>query len=286
MGCCWRWLFLFGSLFQLVQAQSLTEGFQKTPGGLWYKIVVDSGKVKARKSDFLMLHMVYATHRDSILFSTHESETGPMKFNVTDPTSPADLMEVFSFLGEGDSAIVLIPTDVAFKNQKVYPPFARPGEFIKVYIHVLSHSTREEHDRMQAEEARQRLALETEIIEEYLRKKQLVALRTASGLYYMIDDIGSGAQALPGKRVTVHYTGRLLDGREFDSSRNAGRQPFTFKLGAGQVIRGWDEGIALFNAGGKGTLIIPSVLGYGPRAAGTIPPNSILIFDIEILEVE
>jgi FKBP-type peptidyl-prolyl cis-trans isomerase len=77
-----------------------------------------------------------------------------------------------------------------------------------------------------------------------------------------------------------------MDGKVFDSSLNPGRSPFDFKLGAGQVIKGWDEGIALFNAGGKGTLIIPSPLGYGSRAAGQIPANSILIFDIEVLAVK
>ena len=128
--------------------------------------------------------------------------------------------------------------------------------------------------------------MDSEIIEDYLRKNNIHSQKTSSGLAYIIEKQGDGAKAEAGKTVTVNYTGKLLDGKVFDSSLNPGRTPLSFKLGRGQVIKGWDEGIALFNVGGKGTLIIPSTLAYGARAAGSIPPNSILIFDIEVLKVE
>ena len=105
--------------------------------------------------------------------------------------------------------------------------------------------------------------------------------------------VGKGAQADSGREVTVHYTGWLYDpnkadhhGKKFDSSRDHG-QPFTFKLGAGQVIRGWDQGVAGMKVGGSRTLIIPSDLGYGARGAGAvIPPNSTLLFDVELVDVK
>ncbi|HAP01209.1 MAG TPA: peptidylprolyl isomerase [Bacteroidetes bacterium] len=121
-------------------------------------------------------------------------------------------------------------------------------------------------------------------IKNYIKANNLNAQRTASGLYYIVDQQGSGAKPQAGKVVTVNYTGKLLDGTIFDSSLNPGREPFTFTLGVGQVISGWDEGIALFNVGGKGTLIIPSNLGYGEQGAGgSIPPNAVLIFEIEVV---
>jgi len=86
--------------------------------------------------------------------------------------------------------------------------------------------------------------------------------------------------------VTVGYTGKLLDGKIFDSSHNPGRTPYTFVLGKNPVVQGWLEGLQLFSAGGKGMLLVPSPLGYGSRANGQIPPNSIMIFDIELLEVK
>ncbi len=106
-------------------------------------------------------------------------------------------------------------------------------------------------------------------------------------------EAGSGAEALPGSLVTVHYTGWLYDpnaseskGAKFDSSRDAGGRPFQFWLGAGNVIRGWDEGVVGMKVGGQRRLVIPSSLGYGQRGAGgVIPPGAALVFDVELLDV-
>ena len=115
------------------------------------------------------------------------------------------------------------------------------------------------------------------------------ATTTASGL--IIDElvVGAGAAAAAGQNVTVHYTGWLLfggeRGKKFDSSRDRG-DPFGFALGAGQVIKGWDEGVQGMKVGGKRTLTIPPALGYGARgASGVIPPNATLIFEVELLGV-
>jgi FKBP-type peptidyl-prolyl cis-trans isomerase FkpA len=108
---------------------------------------------------------------------------------------------------------------------------------------------------------------------------------TDSGLKY--DDLteGSGAAATAGKTVVVHYTGWLTDGSKFDSSLDR-QQPFQFRLGAGQVIRGWDEGVQGMREGGRRKLTIPANLGYGARGAGgVIPPNATLVFEVELLEV-
>ncbi len=113
------------------------------------------------------------------------------------------------------------------------------------------------------------------------------AVKTASGLRYVDTVVGTGAEAKAGQVATVHYTGWLdmggKKGTKFDSSVDRG-QSFEFPLGAGRVIRGWDEGVAGMKIGGKRTLLIPSALGYGARGAGSvIPPNADLIFDVELL---
>jgi FKBP-type peptidyl-prolyl cis-trans isomerase FkpA len=112
---------------------------------------------------------------------------------------------------------------------------------------------------------------------------------TASGLQMTDTQIGSGDQATKGKSVTVHYTGWLyndgVQGAKFDSSKDRS-DPFVFSLGAGMVIKGWDEGVAGMLVGGARTLIIPAALGYGARGAGgVIPPNATLKFDVELLGV-
>ncbi|MGL5082613.1 MAG: FKBP-type peptidyl-prolyl cis-trans isomerase [Microcoleaceae cyanobacterium] len=108
---------------------------------------------------------------------------------------------------------------------------------------------------------------------------------TDSGLQYVDLQVGEGPSPQSGQTVVVHYTGTLEDGKKFDSSRDR-NQPFQFKIGVGQVIQGWDEGVATMQVGGRRKLIIPAELGYGARGAGgVIPPNATLIFDVELLKV-
>lgn len=108
-------------------------------------------------------------------------------------------------------------------------------------------------------------------------------VKTPSGLQYADLVVGQGREAHAGETVTVHYTGTLIDGTKFDSSKDRDR-PFVFRLGAGQVIKGWDEGVAGMKIGGTRKLVIPPQLGYGARGAGSvIPPNAVLIFIVELL---
>ena len=108
---------------------------------------------------------------------------------------------------------------------------------------------------------------------------------TDSGLQYVEITEGTGAMPKPGQKVEVHYTGTFEDGRKFDSSRDR-NSPFTFKIGVGQVIKGWDEGVATMRVGGRRKLIVPPDLGYGARGAGgVIPPNATLLFDVELLSL-
>lgn len=121
--------------------------------------------------------------------------------------------------------------------------------------------------------------------EEMAGQKFPKAQRTASGLRYVIDVPGEGPRPAGGATVGVHYTGRLMSGKVFDSSRERG-QPIRFPLGRGRVIPGWDEGIALLSKGGRATLILPPNLAYGASGVpGAIPPNAWLVFDVELVEI-
>jgi FKBP-type peptidyl-prolyl cis-trans isomerase FkpA/FKBP-type peptidyl-prolyl cis-trans isomerase FklB len=127
---------------------------------------------------------------------------------------------------------------------------------------------------------------ETQSIEKYMKDNKIKNVKpTSSGLYYYETQAGTGKQATKGSIVKVHYTGKFMDGKVFDSSVERG-EPIEFTLGVGQVIKGWDEGIALMKVGGKATLIIPSKLGYGAKGVGPIPGNTPLIFDVELVEVK
>jgi peptidyl-prolyl cis-trans isomerase A (cyclophilin A) len=131
-----------------------------------------------------------------------------------------------------------------------------------------------------------RIAEQKKMAEESLEKLAAGFQKTESGLRYQIIQKGTGTQAEKGKKVSVHYQGALENGQVFDSSYKR-KQPIDFQLGVGQVIEGWDEGIALLKVGDKARFVIPSYLGYGSRGAGgVIPPDATLVFDVELMDVK
>ena len=131
-----------------------------------------------------------------------------------------------------------------------------------------------------------RIAEQKKMAEEALEKLAAGFQKTESGLRYQIIQKGTGKQAEKGKKVSVHYQGALENGQVFDSSYKR-KQPIDFQLGVGQVIEGWDEGIALLQVGDKARFVIPSYLGYGSRGAGgVIPPDATLVFDVELMDVK
>ncbi len=203
-----------------------------------------------------------------------------MPIRIMPPQDP--VMEGLNMMSEGDSAALQcnitqiapqlppnIPdTAVAIFHISVDRAFADEVAY-RAYIEGLEEERKKE---------------EAVVIESYIAEKGWEAKKTASGLYYVIKEEGAGEPTKAGDRIVVHYTGKLLDGKKFDSSVDRG-QPFTFNVGKGRVIKGWDEGFQLFKPGSKGVLIIPSHLGYGPRGAGgDIPPNAPLVFEVEFLE--
>jgi FKBP-type peptidyl-prolyl cis-trans isomerase len=199
--------------------------------------------------------------------------------------------EAIKMMKKGGKATAIVPSSLAFGEKGragVVPPFST-----MIYeLEIINVQTKVEHDKtLAADKKKSEEKLQKNKTEEmanltkYLKEKNITAKPSPSGIYYIEKIKGSGAKAATGKVVKVHYTGTLLNGTKFDSSRDR-NQPFEFTLGQGQVIKGWDEGIALMNVGGKATLIIPSNMGYNERDMGTIPPYSTLVFDVELIDVQ
>ena len=207
------------------------------------------------------------------------------------------IYNVIDNLVKGDSVFFQLTTEQFFKNapQSVEVPDSVKNKMISFYCgiqDVMSQNEFEDFQRIQYEKMQQemeqqsndQLSIDLELIDNYLKENNITAKSAESGLRYVITKMGSGENAAPGDNVTVHYTGMLLNGEKFDSSLDR-NQPFSFQLGQGKVIRGWDEGITYFNKGSEGTLYIPSTLGYGASGAGgVIPPNAVLIFEIQVLD--
>ncbi len=160
----------------------------------------------------------------------------------------------------GEKRTIIIPDSLAYGKKGLGP--VPPNSDIKVVVDLL----------------------EIKVPVERWKVDTTAAFVTSSGLKFIPVKEGTGAKADSGKIVKVNYSGYFLDGRKFDSSVDRG-QPIQFALGAGQVIPGWEQGIALMKEGGKAELIIPSNLAYGEKGRGEIPPNSTLVFDVELLEV-
>lgn len=251
------------------------------------KIHKDVQGTNAKVGDFMILNFQFKTDKDSVLRDTYK-EGVPITITLQESTYKGSLEEGLSKLSAGDSATLSINADSLFAKSigAPRPEYIKAGSNVKFIIKVNKVLTKEEMMKEQEKMAAEQKAKDDQIIQEYIKANNLKAEKTPSGLYYVKVKEGKGAKAEPGKMVSVHYTGKLTNGNVFDSSVNRGT-PFEFPLGAGNVIRGWDEGIALMKVGEKGTLLIPSYLAYGERGApGAIPPNSVLIFDVELLGVK
>ncbi len=182
---------------------------------------------------------------------------------------------VFGNVIEGQPIVDTITQGDSLETIEIIPVGNAAEEFQAVEAFRIFEGSREK-----------RLAEEKASIEAELDELSAGFEKTDSGLRYQILQKGSGAQATKGVTVSVHYKGQLTDGTVFDSSYKR-KEPIEFKLGMGQVIAGWDEGITLLKVGDKARFVIPSSLGYGSRGAGgAIPPNANLIFDVELIDVK
>ena len=175
------------------------------------------------------------------------------------------------------------------QTQQQLPPFMEGKKFLVYELKVVSVKTQKENEDEYNNKAQAQNGVDDKILQEYFATNNLNPTKTASGLYYIMEKEGTGANPALGQAVTVNYTGRTLDGKVFDSNTDPAMghaQPFTFTLGTGEVIPGWDEGVALMKKGGKAKLYIPSSMAYGAQGREPmIPKNAILMFDVEVTDL-
>jgi peptidylprolyl isomerase len=236
---------------------------QTTASGLKVKLIQEGKGTQAVAGSTVSVHYV-GTLTNGTKFDSSRDRGQPIQFKLGTGRVIKGWDEGIALLKVGDKAIFTIPPALGYGDQDMgtIPP----------------NST---------------LIFEVELMNVVEPPKPFDVkgkdtLTTASGLKYIVVEKGKegAAKAEAGKNVSVHYTGFLMDGKIFDSSRERGT-PFQFDLGAGRVIKGWDEGVALMHVGDKVRFVIPSNLAYGPNGAGgVIPPNATLVFDVELLDVK
>ena len=225
---------------------------------------------------------------DSVIFDTKVMNGGqPIEVPLMPPTFNGDWPEGLTRMTAGDSAVFKIPVDTVrkYSGGAELPPFMKNGEKINYVVKLVSFKSKAQQQSM----AQQQKDVDDQLLQDYFTKNSLTPQKTPSGVYYIIDKPGSGANAQAGQAVSVMYTGTLLDGTPFDSNvdpKFGHTEPFNFNVGSGQVIPGWDEGIMLMNKGAKGRIFIPSTLAYGPQDRPGLPANSVLAFQIEIKDIK
>jgi len=277
-----------GILNEYIATNGITA--QPLETGLYFIETVPGNGRAIETGDQVTFHFNLALANGSQVFSSYDRGE-PMQLTCGKPFDTPGFDQGVSLMKKGGKAKFIVPSGIAFGaagRGAVIPPFST-----LVYdVEVLDVMTASEVAKMTAnkkkeEEMKAGLAKQQEAskLNAYLKAKNITVKPTPSGLYYIETEKGTGARAEAGKKVKVHYTGTLLDGTKFDSSLDRA-EPFSFTLGQGQVIQGWDEGIALMNVGGKASFIIPSSIGYKDRSMGLITPFSTLLFDVELIEVE
>lgn len=288
-------------LLLLVLASCGGDSFQRTKSGLMYKIISDGKNPVVKPGQILKLEFEQKVH-DSVIYSSKDN--GPA-YGMVDSinTRTYDPTEIFGMLRKGDSAVVIMDADtIRRKRGGELPPFMKPKDKVVLGFRVVdvfdSQAQASEDQKKVYEEMQKRWSAEAEeqkkkdlvTIENWLKSKNISTERGAKGTFVHIEQPGNGPACDSGKFVSVMYTGRLIDGKVFDSNtdtsfHHAG-QPYTFQIGVGGAIEGMDDGLRLLHQGGKCTLYIPSSLAYGKQGGGTvIPPNANLIFDVEVVKV-
>jgi len=285
-------LFLFANFFTLAQSN----GFLKTDNGLQYKIITDSTGISVGLGSVVYVNMIYTNEKDT--FESAKANMGnPIPIRLPDTIEfKGSLEEGLALLSVGDSAAFLVSTDSLYKNifRLSKPKEIRNGSITTFYIKVTNSISKDsvkilekkmQKDRVEAEiKSKQQFQLDSIILTEYFQKNKIKAKRTLDGVYYVHTKTEKGNLLEPGDTVKTTYTGKFLDGTAFDS--NIGNEPFVVVVGYDDVIKGWHSGLLAMKKGEKATIYIPSLFAYGEWGGGEgiIPPNTILVFDIEVLK--
>jgi FKBP-type peptidyl-prolyl cis-trans isomerase FkpA len=298
---------LLGSLVVLLLAACSGGGFKKTRSGMMYKIISDGKGKSAQRGNVLKIHFsqrLKGTNKDTLLGESYGKMPSYAQVDSSGPIySP---IEIFQLLRKGDSAVVIMEADTLIKkNPGGIPPFIGKKDKLVLTLKVvdlftvdslaqkdqMAESVKEQGRQQQeqqkaATEGEKLKAPAVKEIEDYLAKNKIVAQKAAGGTFVQITDPGTGEQAAAGKKISVKYTGKLFpSGKVFESNMDGSRPPYELVLGTASVIAGWDEGLAFFKKGGKGTLYIPFFQAYGDRPGPGGKPHESLIFDVEVTEV-
>lgn len=295
---------IVGLLFAVIACSSPT---RETPKGHKFKVLREGDGKLGKPGEFLQASMVFTDSKDSVWNDTRKQDM-PWLFGIQEEAAKASedgITEVLRMCSKGDSVEFVTSAKNFFEKtvgQPIPPGVAEDEQFtfrIGVQDILTQEQASEMGNRLQSERMAKQMSIDSAAIADYLEANGIQAETTASGLRYVVKQQGKGPLAQAGQTVEINYAGRLLDGTYFDTSIESvakengayqeGRpyEPYALVAGQGSVIPGWEEAILLMNKGMKMTVYIPSYLGYGPqRRSNVITENSILVFDMEMVNIQ
>jgi len=274
-----RFIFIILFLIPLGVFSFCKKKWSKTPSGIYYKIYTnDTSKAKPVYGDHIWMHLRKYSPKEKEIFNTRIFDAAKgveMDYKRSDKN--ADVTEIFSLLGKGDSALVKISAAILDSN-------GSKKKYYSFWMNLIDFKTKDVYGTEKKAHYQQQLVLDSLSIADYINKHDIhQAQQDEYGNWFLIQQHGTEKSVKENDSVTIHYVGKLTNNNQFDNSYDR-KQPFSFIVGKKQVIEGLDKGIRHFYVGDKGILIIPSRLGYGDKEVGKIPSNSVLIFEIEVLK--
>jgi FKBP-type peptidyl-prolyl cis-trans isomerase FkpA len=300
---CLVFIIMLYPMCVIAQTGEIPAGYQAGSSGLLYKIYTHNTGPKIQVGDLINVNIVGKADNDSILFNTYDSH--PILTIVPKTQFKGDVFAGMQNLSEGDSATIKVLADSVFKVQT--RPVNFKGKYLTYDVKVMKVLPRGQlndadfQDKVKAYvdgEGEKLKIKEPGLISNYISAHNLKLTQTADSLYYVITKPGAGANIAVGDTIMINYTGRLFNGKVFDSSIkqvmvNAKMpmdpkreyKPAMIVVGKKNVIAGWDEGLQLLNKGAVATFIIPSNLGYGKNGISIIAPYTPLIFDIDVIDI-
>lgn len=284
---------------------SCNGGFKKGDAGLLYNIHTSKGGTHIKEGDYVSVNMIVKTDGDSVLMNTYDAGH-PSLAPMPKPQSKGDIYAGLQMLGEGDSATFKVPTDSIFKAGAQRPPGLK-GKFlvfqVKVEKVLAKGNLTDQVFQGRLDDYKKTLIAdmknqEPAKIKKYIADHNLKVTTTPSGLNYVITSPGSGPKPGVGDTAVVNYTGRLTNGKAFETSvkevfvkeklqgdPNRPFAPIRVPVGVQRVIAGWDEGLQLMSKGSKAVLVIPSNIAYKDQGMGPIAPFSPIVFELEMIDI-
>lgn len=286
---------MFLALALLVAACSSDSGYTQLESGFEYKFVENADGKKPEVGDVMMVDLRSVYGEDSVLIERTAEGDG----FVLDPLRglPPKLKEIIDLCDEGDS--IHVRMSLMEYGLLTRMPIARNMDTTKTVVMQLRIAEVENESTIMERRKKVQIEKDNKIIEAYLAEKGLEAEVSDDGVYQVVREAGNGPKPVNGQRVAVNYTVRLTDGSLIDTSneevaraegtfdqRRVPYRPYEFLVGNDNVVQGWHLGIPLVNEGGKSTLLLPSWMAYGPQGRPGIAPNTVLVFDVEVVEIK